>query len=136
MTRMDVEIQIFKKKEKKYFTYSMYQAAQLTHTDNCVLIFWVNTAVMIYSQNTPASPFVEFIPALLLLHLHEHTFVITLPLLREEAHVIQDTMLNKGLKVSVQKEVYILGFSELELVLIGPAMCKDSFISYLSVVHI
>ena len=85
---MDVQIQIFNKREK-YFTYSMYQAAQLTCTDNSALIVWVNTALMIYSQKTPSSLFVEFLLVLLSLHSPEHTFVITLSLLREEAHVIQ-----------------------------------------------
>lgn len=67
----------------------MYQAAQLTRTDSCALIIWVNTALTIYSQNTPSSPFVEFLLALLSLHSPEHTFVIALSLLGEEAHVIR-----------------------------------------------
>lgn len=58
----------------------MYQAAQLTC--NCAHV-WV-----IYSQNTPSSRFVDLLTALLTLHSPEHTFVITLSLLKEEANVI------------------------------------------------
>lgn len=48
-----------------------------------------NTVLMICSQNTLASPLVKFLPVLLSLHSPEHTFMITLSLLREEACVIQ-----------------------------------------------
>lgn len=118
---MYVEIHIFKKKERMY---SKYQEAQLRPTDDCVLIIWVNTALTIHSQNTPSSTFgVFFSSSTACTWLNKVLWPFCL-CSGQRPMLFKDTMLNMGLKLSVQKEIYSLGFFELELVSIWPAMCS------------
>lgn len=50
MSSIDVEIQIFNKREK-YLTHSMYQAAQLTCRDNCAHCLGEHSSEDIFSKH-------------------------------------------------------------------------------------